>query len=105
LARTEWVIQWPGQVVLCTSQIFWAQEGSLPCRVTISPRSFGVYVVNQAIDDNSMDKFLVKTNDSLGDIVNLVRGELTQKARATLGNDTLLLIVSGSAFQTPFLPL
>ncbi|ETE64178.1 Dynein heavy chain 3, axonemal, partial [Ophiophagus hannah] len=59
--RKAWVLQWPGQVVICVSSIFWTKEA-----------------------------FLEKSNRQIGDIVELVRGKLSSGARLTLGALTVI---------------
>jgi dynein heavy chain len=67
--RDAWVLEWPGQVVLCVSQIFWTKE------------------VTDAIKSGKRDN-LVRYRDyctkQLEDVVALVRGKLTPMARLTL---------------------
>ncbi|CAG7837267.1 unnamed protein product [Allacma fusca] len=67
--RSEWVIKWPGMVVLCVSQIFWTME------------------VHEAIGGASggLSQYLERLNTQLNDIVALVRGNLTKQSRITLG--------------------
>ncbi|XP_065190205.1 dynein axonemal heavy chain 12-like [Sycon ciliatum] len=67
--RTDWVREWPGQVILCVGSIYWTQE------------------VHEAIKggrDGLADyyKFLSK---QLEDIVVLVRGKLSKQNRISLG--------------------
>uniref|UniRef100_A0A674AYT7 Dynein axonemal heavy chain 12 n=1 Tax=Salmo trutta TaxID=8032 RepID=A0A674AYT7_SALTR len=59
-SRSQWVRDWPGQVVLCTSQIFWTLE------------------VHEMLEETS-------TKSQLKDIVELVRGKLPKQTRTTLG--------------------
>uniref|UniRef100_A0A8C4EGR3 Dynein axonemal heavy chain 12 n=1 Tax=Dicentrarchus labrax TaxID=13489 RepID=A0A8C4EGR3_DICLA len=61
-ARSQWVKEWPGQVVLCTSQIFWTLE------------------VHEAIKAGAD-----QLQNQLKDIVELVRGKLPKQTRTTLG--------------------
>ncbi|XP_006892767.1 PREDICTED: dynein heavy chain 3, axonemal [Elephantulus edwardii] len=72
VSRDQWVLQWPGQVVICVSSIFWTQE------------------VSQAILDNTLPGFLQKSNDQIAQIVQLVRGKLSSGARLTLGALTVI---------------
>ncbi|XP_064605237.1 dynein axonemal heavy chain 3-like isoform X2 [Liolophura sinensis] len=65
--REEWVLQWPGQVVLASSQIHWTAQ------------------VTQAIQTCSLSKFLASSNRQIEDVVKLVRGRLSKMARITLG--------------------
>ncbi|XP_061330226.1 dynein axonemal heavy chain 3 isoform X2 [Pezoporus flaviventris] len=65
--RKTWVLQWPGQVVICVSSIFWTEE------------------VSEAIRKGTLPDFLEKSNQQIGDIVELVRGQLSSGARLTLG--------------------
>ncbi|XP_066284547.1 dynein axonemal heavy chain 3-like isoform X3 [Branchiostoma lanceolatum] len=66
--REKWVLQWPGQVVLATGQIFWTSE------------------VTEAMGKQSGVKQYKETCDrQIEDIVKLVRGELTKMSRITLG--------------------
>ena len=68
-ARNNWVQEWPGQVVLCVSQIYWTIE------------------VQEALKSapQGMRDYLVKLNDQLGNVVKLVRGKLSMMTRITLG--------------------
>uniref|UniRef100_A0A671XYF8 Dynein axonemal heavy chain 7 n=1 Tax=Sparus aurata TaxID=8175 RepID=A0A671XYF8_SPAAU len=65
--RVRWVLQWPGQVVICASSIFWTTE------------------VSEAIQTNSLS-----CNAQIADIVELVRGKLPGGARMTLGALTVI---------------
>ncbi|KAM4656706.1 dynein axonemal heavy chain 3 [Amazona ochrocephala] len=70
--RKTWVLQWPGQVVICVSSIFWTEE------------------VSEAIRKGALPDFLEKSNQQIGDIVELVRGQLSSGARLTLGALTVI---------------
>ena len=67
--REEWVKEWPGQVVLCVSQIFWTSE------------------VDEALKNgtNGLKDYIVKLNSQLLKVVELVRGKLSMMTRITLG--------------------
>ncbi|XP_051280505.1 dynein axonemal heavy chain 12 [Dicentrarchus labrax] len=68
-ARSQWVKEWPGQVVLCTSQIFWTLE------------------VHEAIKAGAdgLTNYYQQLQNQLKDIVELVRGKLPKQTRTTLG--------------------
>ncbi|CAL8305136.1 unnamed protein product [Lota lota] len=70
--RKEWVLQWPGQVVICASSIFWTSE------------------VSEALQSNGLLAYVDKCNAQIGDIVELVRGKLPGGARVTLGALTVI---------------
>ncbi|KAM5227717.1 LOW QUALITY PROTEIN: dynein axonemal heavy chain 3 [Ctenodactylus gundi] len=72
VARNKWVLQWPGQVVICVSSIFWTKE------------------VSEALVENTLPDFLKKSNDQIAQIVELVRGKLSSGARLTLGALTVI---------------
>ncbi|EZA46954.1 Dynein heavy chain 3, axonemal [Ooceraea biroi] len=64
--REEWVLSWPGQIVICSSQIHWTSE------------------VYESFEDRSTASYLHKCTDQIEDIVTLVRGKLDPGARITL---------------------
>ncbi|XP_067384444.1 dynein axonemal heavy chain 12 [Channa argus] len=68
-ARSQWVKEWPGQVVLCSSQIFWTLE------------------VHQAIRGGAdgLKNYYQQLQTQLNNIVELVRGKLPKQTRITLG--------------------
>ncbi|MBN3303948.1 DYH3 protein, partial [Amia calva] len=70
--RKKWVLQWPGQVVICSSSIYWTSE------------------VSEAIQRNTLPAYLEKSNEQIGEIVELVRGKLSSGARMTLGALTVI---------------
>ncbi|XP_077305116.1 dynein axonemal heavy chain 3 [Lithobates pipiens] len=70
--RKQWVLQWPGQVAICVSSIYWTKE------------------VSEAITEGTLTGFLDKSNKQIGEIVELVRGKLSGGARATLGALTVI---------------
>ena len=64
--RTEWVLQWPGQVVICGAQFYWTQA------------------VSKALDEKKIAEYHVVQLAELDDLRTLVRGKLTKKSRETL---------------------
>ncbi|XP_054630913.1 dynein axonemal heavy chain 7-like [Dunckerocampus dactyliophorus] len=67
--RNQWVKEWPGQVVICTSQMFWTLE------------------VHEAIRGGAqgVKNYYQQLQKQLNDIVGLVRGKLPKQTRITLG--------------------
>ncbi|XP_038127258.1 dynein heavy chain 12, axonemal [Cyprinodon tularosa] len=68
-SRNQWVTEWPGQVVICTSQIFWTLE------------------VHEAIraGPDGIKNYYHQLKNQLEDIIKLVRGKLAKQTRITLG--------------------
>ena len=64
--RKRWVLEWPGQIVICASQVYWTKE------------------VEEWIVKKSLPEFLLKSNEQIKDTVNLVRGKLDSGPRRTL---------------------
>uniref|UniRef100_A0AAY4BVG2 AAA+ ATPase domain-containing protein n=1 Tax=Denticeps clupeoides TaxID=299321 RepID=A0AAY4BVG2_9TELE len=60
--RINWVRQWPGQTVLCVSQVYWTKH------------------IHEALE-----AYLQQNNAQINDIVTLVRGKLSKQNRVTLG--------------------
>ncbi|KAI8825240.1 dynein heavy chain and region D6 of dynein motor-domain-containing protein [Fimicolochytrium jonesii] len=67
--RSKWVLEWPGQVVICVSQIFWTKE------VTEAIREGGVA---------GLKAYKELCTKQLEETVALVRGDLSPMARMTL---------------------
>lgn len=65
--RKKWVLDWPGQVVICSSQIYWTLDSEL------------------AIQNGTLGDYLETCNNQINDTVALVRGDLDNGARITLG--------------------
>ncbi|XP_074055006.1 dynein axonemal heavy chain 12 isoform X7 [Macrotis lagotis] len=67
--RKDWVREWPGQVVLCVSQMYWTSETQE--NISGGREGLRTYYKNLQLQ--------------LNDIVNLVRGKLSKQTRITLG--------------------
>lgn len=65
--RKKWVIDWPGQIVLCASQVYWTAE------------------TETAINENKLKDYLTTCSNQINETVALVRGKLESGARITLG--------------------
>ncbi|PAA63386.1 hypothetical protein BOX15_Mlig017039g2 [Macrostomum lignano] len=71
--RRQWVLDWPGQVVLCVSSIYWTSE------------------VAQAMkSQDGLGEYLKKCNSQIEEIVELVRSKLASGERITLGALTVI---------------
>ena len=70
--RDKWVLEWPGQVVIAASTIYWTRD------------------VTDAIEHGTLQACLDKSNRQIDQIVELVRGKLTSMARITLGALTVI---------------
>ncbi|CAI6363283.1 unnamed protein product [Macrosiphum euphorbiae] len=64
--RSEWVLQWPGMVVLCAATINWTAE------------------VETAVEKRTLPAYLQKSNNQIDNLVSLVRGTLSKGERATV---------------------
>ncbi|EFJ31602.1 hypothetical protein SELMODRAFT_86461 [Selaginella moellendorffii] len=65
--RLNWVLVWPGQVVLCISSLYWTSE------------------VAESIRKGTLQTYEQKCTQQLEAIVNKVRGKLTSLERKTIG--------------------
>ncbi|GAX77074.1 hypothetical protein CEUSTIGMA_g4520.t1 [Chlamydomonas eustigma] len=65
--RHEWMLDWPGMVVLVVAGIFWTRG------------------TEEALTKRKVKEYAEKCNDDLMKVVDAVRGELTSLQRATLG--------------------
>uniref|UniRef100_A0ABD2X5S3 Dynein heavy chain 7, axonemal n=1 Tax=Trichogramma kaykai TaxID=54128 RepID=A0ABD2X5S3_9HYME len=67
--RTEWVLEWPGQTVLCVGQLYWTQQ------------------IERAMADAGLEglkMYWKQCQQELNDIILLVRGKLSKQNRVTL---------------------
>ncbi|KAM7402690.1 hypothetical protein PAMP_017906 [Pampus punctatissimus] len=65
--RVEWVLSWPGQVVIAGCQVFWTTE------------------VSEALEQGDLtNRLYPQLQTQLGDLVQLVRGRLSKMQRAVL---------------------
>uniref|UniRef100_A0A3Q3E168 Dynein, axonemal, heavy chain 1 n=1 Tax=Labrus bergylta TaxID=56723 RepID=A0A3Q3E168_9LABR len=65
--RTEWVLSWPGQVVIAGCQVFWTTE------------------VSEALEQGDMaSRLYPQLQTQLGDLVQLVRGGLSKMQQSVL---------------------
>ncbi|XP_044001131.1 dynein axonemal heavy chain 7-like isoform X2 [Aphidius gifuensis] len=80
--RTNWVLEWPGQCVLCVSQLYWTQKIEESMEIGI----------------NGLKNYLEQCQQELNDIILIIRGKLSKQNRITLealvtldvhGKDTL----------------
>jgi dynein heavy chain, axonemal len=67
--REKWVINWPGQVVLGVSSVFWTKEVE--------------FVIQEGRKD-TLKKYVELSTERLAKIVDLVRGNLAKLSRITL---------------------
>ena len=77
--RNEWVLKYPAMIVLMGNMIRW----------TVNTEDA---LKNQSMESNSITNLISKLNKELSDIVELVRSNLTELDRLTLGalvNDNL----------------
>ncbi|KAJ8670547.1 hypothetical protein QAD02_001806, partial [Eretmocerus hayati] len=68
-ARTQWVLEWPGQTVLCVGQLYWTLQ------------------IEQAMSGEGLqglEKYYEQCQQELNDIILLVRGKLDKQNRVTL---------------------
>ncbi|KAK0077358.1 hypothetical protein PV326_010096, partial [Microctonus aethiopoides] len=64
--REEWMLSWPGQIVLCSSQIHWTSE------------------VCESFIDGTTKKYLEKCSEQIDRTIALIRGKLETETRITL---------------------
>lgn len=68
--RTTWVLEWPGQTVLCVGQLYWTQQ------------------IEEAMlrGLEGLGEYLDQCQTELNDVILLIRGKLSKQNRITLGS-------------------
>lgn len=67
--RTTWVLEWPGQTILCVGQLYWTQQIEEAMLVGL----------------DGLKKYLEQCETELHDIILIIRGKLSKQNRITLG--------------------
>jgi dynein heavy chain len=70
--RYKWVLDWPGQIVIAASTVYWTKD------------------VNDAIINGTLKDYLDLCTSQINKIVEMVRGKLSSMARITLGALTVI---------------
>lgn len=68
--RTEWVLEWPGQTVLCVGQLYWT------LKIEESMTKEG---------SDGLKRYYAQCQQELNDIILIIRGKLSKQNRVTLG--------------------
>jgi len=82
-SREEWVLNWPGQVVLAVDQVFWTHEVETALRAMQASAAAGESYVDAA-GSTPLKRYLETMNGQMAGLVRLVRGKLTPLQRTTL---------------------
>lgn len=75
--RTQWVLQWPGQVVLAVSAIYWTQDVSAAMAGTATSNDGAV-----GARKGALAAVAARCTTQLEEVVELVRGELSNLNRS-----------------------
>lgn len=70
--RTTWVLEWPGQTVLCVNQLYWTQQ-------------IEEAMLNEGDPAGALRKYLDQCQRELNDIILIIRGKLSKQNRISLG--------------------
>lgn len=70
--RKVWVLEWPGQTILCVGKMYWTLR------------------IEKSMLDGvpGMNKYLNQCQEELNDIIAIVRGKMSKQNRITLGDYT-----------------
>ena len=95
--RTQWVIEWPGQVVIAASSIYWTADvsnaivnGTLKVSICVCEGFIRCEHPFFLLLPSFPQEYLDLSNHQIDDIVELVRGKLSRMARITLGALTVI---------------
>lgn len=69
--RTTWVLDWPGQMILAISQLYWTQQ-------------IEAAMINGV---NGLKQYLDQCQHELNEIILIIRGKLSKQNRITLGTN------------------